>query len=67
MVSSDLQCLVNELCETGHDRPLQLKSNAARRKAREMSGNPAGTASWQLFKIGDRLPAVIFCLPFDTL
>jgi len=24
-------------------------------------------AGWPLFKIGERLPAVTFCLPFDTL
>jgi hypothetical protein len=28
---------------------------------------PQGTAGWQPFKSGDRLPVVTFRLPFDTL
>jgi hypothetical protein len=55
VVSGDLRRLVNELCETRHEQPLLLRSDAGRRKGREISAILQGTAGRQRLKIGDRL------------
>jgi hypothetical protein len=63
VVSRNLQCLVNKLCEP----PNQLLHRRLIAFLAKISGNFPGTVGWQLFKIGDRLPPVTFSLPFGAL
>ena len=63
VVSRNLQCLVNKLCKTA-TTAITLSFDPA---PREISGNLPGSAGWQLFKIGVRLPTETFSLPFGTL
>ena len=63
VVSGDLWCLVNKLCEAATSS-YYAPSDAARR---EISSSLPKTTRWQLFKIGDRLPTVTFSLPSGTL
>jgi len=67
VVSGDLWSLVNKLCETDHEQLLRCRLMLLVARLVKLSSNRSRTAGRQLFKFGDRLPTVIFSLPFGTL